>query len=217
MARAAGSSVLAVGVDRDAEALRIAQATAAGTGLGVRFVCADATALPVRPGSFDLAYARLLLSHLTEPLAALRQLRAAVRPGGVVAVEDLFTGTLRSNPPTVALGELQDIYAATVRSRGGDPTIGPRLPALLGAAGLVAVRQETVTNAMTTVGRKLFLVELLDNMRTAILAAGAADAAHLDRVRAAVDQAARDPRTTFYQARIHQVWGRRPQPAPPPV
>jgi hypothetical protein len=134
-----------------------------------------------------------------------------VRPGGVVAVEDLFTGSLRSDPPTVALDELQDVYAATVRSRGGDPTIGPRLPALLSAAGLVAVRQETVTNAMTQVGQKLFLVELLDSMRTAILASGAADASRLDRVRAAVDEAARDPRTTFYQARIHQVWGCRPE------
>jgi ubiquinone/menaquinone biosynthesis C-methylase UbiE len=210
MARAAG---LAVGVDRDAEALGIAQGAAAAAGLPARFVCADAAALPVRPGTFDLAYARLLLGHVPGPLSVLRQLCAAVRPAGVVAVEDLFTGTLRSAPSTVALDELQDVYAATVRARGGDPTIGPRLPALLSAAGLVAVHEETVTNAMTTVEEKLFLVELLDNMRTAILATGAADASRLDRVRAAVDEAARHPGTTFYQARIHQVWGRRPGPS----
>jgi hypothetical protein len=139
-----------------------------------------------------------------------RQLRGPARPGGVVAVEDLFTGSLHSDPPTGALDELQDIYAATVRARGGDPTIGPRLPALLRTAGLVAVRQETVANPMTAVGQKLFLVELLDNMRTAILATGTRDAARIDRVRAAVERTARDSRTTFYQARIHQVWGRRP-------
>lgn len=207
MARTAGR---AVGVDRDAEALRMAQDAAAAAGLPAHVAGGDAAALPVRPGTFDLACARLVLSHVPGPLAVLRQLRAAVRPGGVVAVEDLFTGTLRSTPPTDALDDLQDVYAATVRARGGDPTIGPRLPALLDAAGLVDVHQETVTNPVTTVAQKLFLVELLDDMRTAILATGVADASRVDRVRAAVEEAARDPRTTFHQARIHQVWGRRP-------
>jgi hypothetical protein len=159
----------------------------------------------------DLGYARLLLSHLTEPVTALRQLRTAVRPGGVVAVEDLFTGTLRSDPPTGALDALQDIYAGAVRVNGGDPTIGPRLPALLRAAGLIALHEDAVVNPMTTVHQKLFLVELLDNMRPGILMAGAATGSELDRVREAVDEAARAPHTTFYQARIHQVWGRRPE------
>jgi SAM-dependent methyltransferase len=216
MARTAGPSAMVLGVDTDAEVLQIARTTVAAAGVPARVVCADATALPVRPGSFDLAYARLLLTYLAEPVRALRQMRAAVRPGGTVAVEELFTGTLRSDPPTAALDDLQDVYSATVRARGGDPTIGPRLPALLSAAGLVDVREEPVTNEMTTVHQKLFLVELLDTMRTAILATGAADAARLARIRAAVDEAARDPRTTFHQARIHQVSGQRPgadQPA----
>jgi hypothetical protein len=105
---------------------------------------------------------------------------------------------------------LQEVYAATVRFHGGDPTIGPRLPALLAAAGLVKVRQETVTNPMTTGDEKLFLVDLLDNMRAAILEARAATARELDTLRARVAAAARDTTTVFYQARMHQVWGRRP-------
>jgi hypothetical protein len=60
-------------------------------------------------------------------------------------------------------------------------------------------------------GEKLFLAELVRNMRSAVLAAGAATGGELDALEAWVEAAARDPVTVFYQARIHQVWGRRTQ------
>lgn len=159
---------------------------------------------------FDLACSRLVLSHLVEPAAAVRAMAGAVRPGGVVAVEDMFLGTLRADPPAPALRDLQEIYGATVRAAGGDPTIGPRLPAMLTAAGLVDVAQETVENRIDTADGKRFLVQLLDNMREAILRAGAATAGELDGVRAGVDRAAADPGVVFHQVRMHQVSGRRP-------
>jgi hypothetical protein len=62
--------------------------------------------------------------------------------------------------------------SVTDRRRGGDPTIGPRLAALLRVAGFEDVREDTVPSPMTTAGQKLFLVELLDGMREAMLEAG---------------------------------------------
>jgi ubiquinone/menaquinone biosynthesis C-methylase UbiE len=206
LARVVGPRGRAVGLDVDPDALAIARQAAQRAGIVASFVCANAPT-PVTRQAFDLAYARLLLSHLVEPMAALR---AAVRPGGVVAVEDLFTGTLGSDPPAPALDRLQEVYSATVRFHGGDPTIGPRLPALLAAAGLADVRQQLVANPMTTVDERLFLAELVDNMRPAMLEARAASPGDLDELRAAVAAAARDPGTVFHQARIHQVYGRRP-------
>jgi SAM-dependent methyltransferase len=207
-ARTVGPSGRAVGLDIDGEAVELARRAAAQAGLPATFVRADAATIPERD-AFDLAYARLLLSHLADPMATLRSMAAAVRVNGVVAVEDLFTGTLRADPPAAALDGLQEVYAATVRFHGGDPTIGPRLPALLAAAGLAEARQATVTNPMATVDEKLFLVDLLDNMRAAILEARAATAHELDNLRAGVAAAARDTTTVFYQARMHQVWGHR--------
>ena len=52
-------------------------------------------------------------------------------------------------------------------------------------------------------------LELVDNMRETMLAVEAATASELDHIRAGVEGAARDRERTFYQARIHQVWGRR--------
>jgi hypothetical protein len=97
-----------------------------------------------------------------------------------------------------------------VRFHGGDPTIGPRLGAHLGAAGLVDVQEQTVENRMTTVAQKMFLAELLDNMRDAVASAGAATPDEVSSLRAAVAAGAERPDTVFVQARMHQVSGRRP-------
>jgi ubiquinone/menaquinone biosynthesis C-methylase UbiE len=209
LARIAGPAGRVVGIDVDEDALAIARRAAQTAGVAAEFARADATE-PFRRDEFDVAYARLLLSHLADAVAALRSMRAAVRAGGWVAVEDLFTGSLRSEPPAPVLDRLQDVYSATVRAHGGDPTIGPRLPALLAAAGLEELREETVENPMKTVEEKLFLAELVDNMRGAVLASEVATGSELDELRAGVERAARDPGRIFYQARIHQVWGRRP-------
>jgi ubiquinone/menaquinone biosynthesis C-methylase UbiE len=209
MARAAGPSGRAVGVDVDGDALDLARDAAARAGVAATFERADA-ARPIASGTFDLAYSRLLLSHLVDPAAVVRAMRTEVRPGGTVAVEDLFVGTLRSEPAAPALDRLQQVYGATVRFHGGDPTIGPRLRALLSASGLEDVQEEEVVNPMTTVDEKLFLAQLVGNMRAAMLEARAATDAEISALEADVEQAARDPAAVFYQARIHQVSGRRP-------
>jgi hypothetical protein len=172
------------------------------------FVEADATE-SIERDAFDLAYSRLLLEHLVDPFGALRSMSMEVRPGGWVATEDLFLGTLRSEPPAPALDRLQDVYGATIRFHGGDPTIGPRLRALLAAAGLENVHELTVANRIDSVEDKLFLAALVRNMRTSILRAGAATESELDALEAGVEQAARSPVNRFYQARIHQVCGQR--------
>lgn len=209
LARTVGREGRVVGIDTDAGALELAREEAERADVRVEFVHADAGE-PIEPAAFDLAYARLLLSHLVEPLRVLRAMRDAARPGGAVAVEDLFLGTLRSEPPAAVLDELQRIYGATVRFRGGDPTIGPRLPALLAAAGLEEVQEETVTNRIESVADKLFLALLVRNLRASILEAGAATPAQADALESGVESAARNPGAVFFQARIHQASGRRP-------
>lgn len=47
-------------------------------------VAADAYALPVREGSFDLAMGAFVLSHLPDPVRGLREVARCVRPDGLV-------------------------------------------------------------------------------------------------------------------------------------
>jgi SAM-dependent methyltransferase len=209
LAQRAGEEGRVVGIDFDADALQIARDAAQEAGASIEFVLGDAADVVDRE-RFDLVYSRLLLSHLIDPCAALRVMVAELRPGGWVATEDLFVGTLRSEPAAAALDWLQQVYGATVRFHGGDPTLGPRLPALMAACGLEAVEQQVVTNRIDSVEDKLFLAQLVRNMRGSILAAAAASESEVDALEAAVEQAARAPETVFYQADVHQVRGRRP-------
>lgn len=63
----------------------LAAASARGTG-SAALVAADATALPLRPASVDLALAMHMLYHVPDPLDAVRELRRVTRPGGRVVI-----------------------------------------------------------------------------------------------------------------------------------
>jgi hypothetical protein len=128
----------------------------------------------------------------------------------VVAVEDVFSPTLHAEPPVPVLDRLVDVYSATERYHGGDPALGPRLPALFRRAGLTDISAQTVENRMTTPYQKFFLAELLDNMRDAMLEAHAITSEELDDLRAEVASAAERDDTVFVQAQMYQVLGRRP-------
>ena len=209
LARIASPDGRVVGLDLDGEALGLARAEAFDGELEIEFVEGDCNE-PVARDSFDLAYARLVLSHLPDPDRALAAMRDSVRPGGVVAVEDLRSDTLEAEPAVEALIRLREVYMRTIRAQGEDPMIGTRLTTIFELGGLQQIEENVVVNRMTTTREKRFLVELITNMRESMIAAGAATGAELDEIADGVERAAEDPGTVFHQAHVHQVSGRRP-------
>ncbi|ONH31883.1 methyltransferase domain-containing protein [Pseudofrankia asymbiotica] len=202
-----------VGVDGDPASLRVARHNAAQVGARVAFLNADAGGLPASRGGFDLAYCRLLLGHLADPMETLRAMATAVRPGGVVAVEDVYL-TVPTTPPQDAppgvLTELIELMTMTIRAQGGDPQIGPRLPALFTAVGLTDI-SAGLSAAPLPFDSPLLLAEALDATRDATLDAGLASAAHLDDLRAALLAVPQPALTAMAGAvRLYQVAGRRP-------
>ncbi len=71
-----------VGVDVSAPMLRVARAKGAQAKLNMRWLQADASALPFRPGVFELATMILGLEFVAEPGRALREAHRVLRPGG---------------------------------------------------------------------------------------------------------------------------------------
>jgi SAM-dependent methyltransferase len=166
-ARALGPGAAVVGVERDARqrAAAAEQAEAAGeTGLA-EIRSGDATALPLRDGergSFDLVHARFLLEHVPNPLAVVREMVSAARPGGRLVILDDDHELLRLWPECPEADRAWRIYWESYRARGLDPLVGRRLGELLREAGARPTRVTTVFYGATR-GMPLF-EPVVDNL-----------------------------------------------------
>lgn len=97
---------------------------------------ADAQALPVPPASFDTVVDTFSLCVYPDPLAALRSMAAALRPGGRVLLLE------HSRSDLGPLGWYQDLTAPAVAAMGKGCVWNQDVAGLARAAGLRVVRQE---------------------------------------------------------------------------
>ena len=141
-----GLGILAAGVAEAAPNVRVVgvelssvQLAAARHHPGVAFVQADAHALPVAGSTFDIAYARYLLEHVSDPRAVLIEMGRVVRPGGRVAVMENDVTLVRFDPPCPAFESVWAAFAIVQDQLGGDALIGRRLYRLLHDAGFSGV------------------------------------------------------------------------------
>ncbi len=149
MARAVAPGGKVVGIERDpaqlAEAAR--QAAAASEESLVDFRPGDALALPLTTAeraSFDVAHARFILEHVPDPIAVVKQMLRAVRPGGRLVLADDDHDLLRLWPEPAGLAPLWDAYCRTYTRLGNDPFIGRKLVQLLHDAGARPLRNTTL-------------------------------------------------------------------------
>jgi SAM-dependent methyltransferase len=102
----------------------------------VRFLQHDVTVDPLPAGSFDLIHARFLLEHVAEPQRALERLRDALRPGGVLVVEDASGLQIDTSPASSVFGKLAVAWERAGLAVGWDATYGRGLVSQLRAARL---------------------------------------------------------------------------------
>jgi len=210
LARLVGARGRVVGVDIDETKLAIARDEARQLGMtNVDFRTFDLRDQPA-DGEFDVVYARFLLTHLSDPAAALRTMFASLRPGGQIALEDIdFSGHF-TYPRSDAFDRYHALYCATVTRRGGDPNIGPRLPLLLRKTGFADVGVNVVQPVAMTGETKLINPLTMENIAASVLEDGLATREEIDRiVRQLYDDAA-DVDTVAGCPRVVQAWGRRP-------
>ncbi|HWC65548.1 MAG TPA: methyltransferase domain-containing protein [Thermoanaerobaculia bacterium] len=138
MGKATGRRV--VGVERSAEQRETAERLAreAGESDFGEFRDGRAEELPLARsewGAFDLVHARFVLEHVRDPLAAVRQMVRAVRPGGRIVLEDDDHDLLRLWPEPEGVSDVWRAYMRSYETIGCDPIVGRRLVALLHEAG----------------------------------------------------------------------------------
>jgi ubiquinone/menaquinone biosynthesis C-methylase UbiE len=100
----------------------VAEASAAGAGVtNLSFAVGDVRGLSDDDGSFDVVHAHQVLQHLTDPVAALREMRRVCRPGGIVAARDADYAAMAWYPRIPALADWMALYQQVARSNGAEP------------------------------------------------------------------------------------------------
>jgi SAM-dependent methyltransferase len=132
-----------VGLDVSPDPLDEARALAAGAQVEVEFVVGDVYALDVPDASFDVVHAHQVLQHLTDPVAALREMARVTRPGGLVAVRDVDYATFTWFPAVPVLDRWLEVYYGVARHNDAEPDAGRRLLSWAHAAGLRDVTTTT--------------------------------------------------------------------------
>jgi ubiquinone/menaquinone biosynthesis C-methylase UbiE len=133
-----------VGIDR--EAAIVAQAGRLGAGsTNLRFATGDVYALGAEDGSFDVVHAHQLLQHLTDPVAALCEMRRVLRPGGLLAVRDSDYGGFVWMPADTRLDRWLELYHRITARNGAEADAGRHLAAWVRAAGFGELEVTTST------------------------------------------------------------------------
>jgi SAM-dependent methyltransferase len=193
----------------DASAAQLAQARQRAQGAHARFVEASATATGLPPGSFDLVYCRFLLLHLTEPERALREMRALLRPNGILVCEDGDLTTAGSEPPS-ALGAFADLFGRLGPTRGVDYALGRRLFHMVQAAGFPAP-EITFNQPVLARGENKRLLELsVAEAAPAFVEAGLIAPEELERTLIEMRRLGANPTVLAVMPRMAQVWARKP-------
>jgi SAM-dependent methyltransferase len=102
----------------------------------IAFVRHDVVAEPVPEDSFDLIHARFLMEHLPQPDQVIERLRSALRPRGVLVLEDSGGLELTTTPATAAFEPLRASWEAAGSAVGWNASYGRDLMRDLRASGL---------------------------------------------------------------------------------
>lgn len=210
MARAASGSARVVGIERSPEQLDGARRQARDA--GEEDLCelrqGDVQAPPLAEaewGSFDVAHARFVLEHVSQPLRVVQAMVRAVKPGGRVVLQDDDHDVLRLFPVPAGFEALWQAYIRSYDRNGTDPYVGRRLVSLLHQAGARPMRSTWIFFGACA-GEARFhplvenLVSLLDGAREPVLEDGLLGEREFDGALAALREWATRPEAAIWFA-----------------
>jgi ubiquinone/menaquinone biosynthesis C-methylase UbiE len=135
-AKLVGSDGSVIGIDRDARSIHVAMRNAAAEGATNTRFCVAQLSDASFDFRFDAVIGRLILIHLPDPVAALRQLASFVRPGGLLAFIEVDLVSPAVSWPAVPLFAQTVKWIYETMAKLVEPAAGLTMPAKFAAAGL---------------------------------------------------------------------------------
>ena len=125
-----------IGVDLAESVIDVARLETAPRGLAnLTFSTDDVYALSFDEGTFDVVHAHQVLQHLSDPVAALVQMRRVLRDDGMLAVRDADYGGFVWYPYNAVLERWMGLYHELTRINHAQADGGRHLVAWVHAAG----------------------------------------------------------------------------------
>lgn len=129
-----------LGIDTSTEVIEKARRLADDRGdSSTRFDIGDIYALDLPDDSVDVVHAHQVLQHLSDPVAALREMRRVAGPHGLVAVRDADYAAMTWFPAGEGLTAWLDVYHRVAMSNNAFPDAGRELRSWALAAGFTHV------------------------------------------------------------------------------
>ena len=209
LAARVGAKGRVVGLDFDPVKLETARRESRRAGLAnVEFVVTDVTAWAEK-SAYDAVYGRFIVSHLPDRPALVARMAGALRPGGVLLLEDIdFTGSF-CWPANAAFDRYCELYTRLVERRGGDANAGRDLYGFCLDAGLRDVRVRVVQPLHGgRAAEKELMLSTMVNIADNVVLEGLATRDEVDDVIAELTAFTADLRSVTGCPRVFQVWGR---------
>jgi ubiquinone/menaquinone biosynthesis C-methylase UbiE len=204
-----GPSGSVTGIDVHGPQLTEAAAWCGNQGVSnASFINADACNTGLPRASFDLVYCRFLLLHLPDPMACLREMRAVLRPGGIIVVEDGDLASAESIPPT-AIDAFAECFCRFGPIRGLDYSLARNLYHMVIDAGFTDVDVDIHQPAITRGENRYFLKWSLEEAGPAFVDAGVITRERLDHTLVEMQEAIEDPDVLILAPRMSLVSGRK--------
>jgi ubiquinone/menaquinone biosynthesis C-methylase UbiE len=133
-----------IGIDVAAEVIAVAKSEFESSEReNLSFSVGDVYELGFSEGRFDVVYAHQVLQHLSDPVAALAEMRRVLKPGGLLAVRDADYGALVWSPEDPVLTHWLDVYHQITVRNHADADAGRHLATWVRAAGYDEIEVST--------------------------------------------------------------------------
>jgi SAM-dependent methyltransferase len=168
-----------VGVDHSPVFVDFATRKAESLAFGdrVSYCVGDAHALGFESRSFDVVIAHTVLSHVTDPVTVLGEMRRVLSPGGVIVIFDGDYGSLTYASDDLALGRSMDEALAVTTFNS--PLLMRSLPRLLGETGLEL--SYTVPETVAEIGNGSYFRSFAETYAPMVSASGAMSRHQVER------------------------------------